>query len=79
MARRGSLAAGATASVRGGAGFSGFAAGKAGLRMVAESLARELGPKNIHVAHVIVDGAIDVHPGTTEIIFNALNRFMVQS
>lgn len=53
------LFTGATASLRGGAGFSGFAAGKAGLRMVAESLARELGPQNIHVAHVIVDGAID--------------------
>lgn len=53
------LFTGATASVRGGTGFSGFAAGKAGLRMVAESLARELGPKNIHVAHIIVDGAID--------------------
>lgn len=53
------LFTGATASVRGGTGFSGFAAGKAGLRMVAESLARELGPLNIHVGHVIIDGAID--------------------
>jgi len=50
---------GATASMRGGVGYAGFSAGKAGLRMVAQSLARELGPKNIHVAHVIVDGAID--------------------
>lgn len=50
---------GATASMRGGVGYSGFSAGKAGLRMVAQSLARELGPKNIHVGHVIVDGAID--------------------
>lgn len=53
------LFTGATASLRGGAGFAGFAAGKAGLRMVAQSLARELGPKGIHVAHVVVDGAID--------------------
>jgi NAD(P)-dependent dehydrogenase (short-subunit alcohol dehydrogenase family) len=50
---------GATASLRGGAGFSAFAGGKAALRMLAQSMARELGPKGIHVAHVIVDGAID--------------------
>ena len=50
---------GATASLRGGAGFSAFASAKAGLRAVAQSMARELGPKNVHVAHVIVDGAID--------------------
>jgi NAD(P)-dependent dehydrogenase (short-subunit alcohol dehydrogenase family) len=53
------LCTGATASLRGGAMFAGFAAGKAGLRMVAQSMARELGPKGIHVAHVIIDGAID--------------------
>jgi len=53
------LFTGATASLRGGAGFAGFAAGKAGLRMVAQSMARELGPKGIHVAHVVVDGGID--------------------
>lgn len=53
------LFTGATASVRGGAGFAAFAAGKHGLRAVAQSMARELGPQNIHVAHVVVDGAID--------------------
>lgn len=53
------LFTGATASIRGSAGYSGFAAGKAGLRMMAQSLARELAPKNIHVGHVIIDGAID--------------------
>ena len=53
------LFTGATASMRGGDGFAGFAAGKAGLRMVAQSLSRELAPKNIHVAHVVIDGAID--------------------
>lgn len=53
------LFTGATASVRGREGFSAFAAAKAGLRAVAQSLARELGPKGVHVAHVIVDGAID--------------------
>ncbi len=53
------LFTGATASLRGGAGFAGFSAGKSGLRMVAQSMARELGPKGIHVGHVVVDGAID--------------------
>ena len=53
------LFTGATASVRGREGFSAFAAAKAGLRALAQSLAREMGPKGIHVAHVIVDGAID--------------------
>ena len=53
------LFTGATASLRGGAGFAAFAAAKFGLRAVAQSMARELGPKNIHVAHLIIDGAID--------------------
>lgn len=50
---------GATASVRGSHGFSAFASAKHGLRALAQSMARELGPKNIHVAHTIIDGAID--------------------
>lgn len=50
---------GATASLRGGSGFSAFSGAKAALRMLAQSMARELGPKNIHVAHTIIDGAID--------------------
>lgn len=50
---------GATASVRGREGFAAFAAAKHGLRAVAQSMARELGPKGIHVAHTIIDGAID--------------------
>jgi len=53
------LFTGATASVRGSAQFAAFAAAKGGLRQVAQSMARELGPKNIHVAHVVVDGMID--------------------
>jgi NAD(P)-dependent dehydrogenase (short-subunit alcohol dehydrogenase family) len=53
------LFTGATASVRGGSGFAAFAAAKFGLRAVAQSMARELGPKNIHVAHLIIDGGID--------------------
>jgi NAD(P)-dependent dehydrogenase (short-subunit alcohol dehydrogenase family) len=53
------LFTGATASLRGGAGFAAFAAGKHGLRAVAQSIARELGPQGIHVAHLVVDAAID--------------------
>jgi NAD(P)-dependent dehydrogenase (short-subunit alcohol dehydrogenase family) len=53
------LFTGATASVRGGCGFAAFAAAKFGLRAVAQSMARELAPKNVHVAHLIIDGAID--------------------
>ena len=53
------LFTGATASLRGSAQFAGFAGAKAGLRMLAQSMARELGPRGIHVAHVVVDGAID--------------------
>lgn len=51
---------GATASVKASAGFAAFGAGKQGLRAVAGSLARELGPRGIHVSHVIIDGIIDV-------------------
>ena len=62
MAERGRgtmIFTGATASVRGGAGFSAFASAKAGLRNLAQSAAREYGPKGVHIAHVIVDGMID--------------------
>jgi NAD(P)-dependent dehydrogenase (short-subunit alcohol dehydrogenase family) len=50
---------GATASLRGGPGYAAFAAAKSGLRAVAQSMARELGPKNIHVAHLIIDSGVD--------------------
>ena len=50
---------GATASLRGGAGFAAFAGAKHALRALAQSMARELGPEGIHVAHVVIDGAID--------------------
>lgn len=52
------LFTGATASLRGGAGFANLAVGKFGLRALSQSMARELGPENIHVAHVIIDGQI---------------------
>ncbi len=53
------LFTGATASLRGGSGYSAFAGGKFALRALAQSMARELGPKGIHVAHPVIDGAID--------------------
>ncbi|MFV3127188.1 SDR family oxidoreductase [Niveispirillum sp. KHB5.9] len=53
------LFTGATASLRGSAGFSAFAGAKHGLRALAQSMARELGPSGIHVGHLIIDGAID--------------------
>jgi NAD(P)-dependent dehydrogenase (short-subunit alcohol dehydrogenase family) len=53
------LFTGATASLRGGANFAAFAGAKHGLRALAQSMARELGPRGIHVGHVVVDGGID--------------------
>ena len=53
------LFTGATAGLRGAAHFAAFAGAKHALRALAQSMARELGPRNIHVAHVVVDGAID--------------------
>ena len=50
---------GATASLRGGIGYAAFAAAKAGLRATAQSMARELGPQNIHVAHLVIDSGVD--------------------
>ena len=54
---------GATASLRGGKGFANLAVGKFGLRALAQSAAREFGPQGVHVAHVIVDGAINTGSG----------------
>jgi NAD(P)-dependent dehydrogenase (short-subunit alcohol dehydrogenase family) len=51
---------GATAAMKASANFAAFASGKHGLRAVAQSMAKELGPKGIHVAHAIIDGMIDV-------------------
>jgi NAD(P)-dependent dehydrogenase (short-subunit alcohol dehydrogenase family) len=53
------LFTGASASLRGKAGFAAFASAKAALRALAQSLAREFGPQGLHVAHVIIDGGID--------------------
>lgn len=62
MVPRGSgtiLFTGATASIRGGSGFAAFSAAKFGLRAVAQAMARELGPKNIHVVHLLIDAGVD--------------------
>ncbi len=53
------LISGATASIRGSAKFAAFASAKFALRGLAQAMARELGPKGVHVAHVVLDGAID--------------------
>jgi NAD(P)-dependent dehydrogenase (short-subunit alcohol dehydrogenase family) len=53
------LFTGATASLRGRPPFAAFASAKAGLRSLAQSLAREFGPRGVHVAHVVIDGGID--------------------
>lgn len=53
------LFTGASASLRGRAGFAAFASAKAGLRALAQAMARELGPKGLHVAHLVIDGGID--------------------
>ena len=53
------LFTGATASMRGRDGYSAFSGAKHALRALAQSMARELGPQGIHVAHTVIDGAID--------------------
>jgi NAD(P)-dependent dehydrogenase (short-subunit alcohol dehydrogenase family) len=67
------LFTGATASTRGAAGFAAFSSAKQGLKALAQSMARELGPRNIHVAHVVIDAAVDTEwikenfPGSQEL------------
>ena len=58
---------GATAAMRGGANFAAFAMGKFGLRALAQSMARELGPRGIHVAHVVIDGGIGESADSTRL------------
>src|SRR4029078_4029066 len=53
------LFTGATASMRGGKGFAAFSSAKFGLRAVAQAMARELGPRNIHVVHLLIDAGVD--------------------
>jgi NAD(P)-dependent dehydrogenase (short-subunit alcohol dehydrogenase family) len=53
------LITGASASLRGRAGYGAFNSAKAGLRILAQAMAKEYGPEGIHVGHVVVDGAVD--------------------
>lgn len=53
------IATGATASTKASANFASFAAGKFALRALSQSIAKEFGPKGVHVAHVIIDGIVD--------------------
>ncbi len=69
------LFTGATASLRGAPGFAAFAGAKHALRALAQSMARELGPRGIHVAHVVIDGAID----TAFIAENFPQRYALKS
>jgi NAD(P)-dependent dehydrogenase (short-subunit alcohol dehydrogenase family) len=66
------LFTGATAALRGSANFAAFAIGKFGLRALAQSMARELGPKGIHVAHVIIDGGIGENPEESQLSPDAI-------
>jgi NAD(P)-dependent dehydrogenase (short-subunit alcohol dehydrogenase family) len=59
------IATGNTSALRGKAGFAGFAPSKAAQRILAEAMARELGPKGVHVAYLLIDAVIDV-PWTRE-------------
>lgn len=69
------LFTGATASLRGAAGFSAFAGAKHALRALAQSMARELAPQGIHVGHLVIDGAID----TAFIAENFPERYALKS
>jgi NAD(P)-dependent dehydrogenase (short-subunit alcohol dehydrogenase family) len=53
------LFTGATASIRGGKGFVAFSSAKFGLRAVAQAMAREIGPRDIHVVHLLIDAGVD--------------------
>ena len=73
------LFTGATASVKSYAGSAGFAVGKYGLRALAESMARELQPKNVHVAHFVIDGGIGVDDGEARLEPDAIAETYYQT
>lgn len=70
------LITGATAALRGGAAFAAFASAKAAQRILAESMARQLGPEGIHVGYVVVDGVIDM-PTTRQIFADRPDDFFL--
>jgi NADP-dependent 3-hydroxy acid dehydrogenase YdfG len=69
---------GATASVRGGAGFAAFSSAKAAQRNLVQSIARHMSPHGIHVAYVIIDGVIDMER-TRELFFDKPDEFFLQA
>lgn len=71
------IVSGATAALRGGAGFASFASAKAAQRSLAQSMARQLGPRGIHVAYVVIDGVIDV-PRTRQIFGDRPDDFFLK-
>lgn len=70
------LVTGATASLRGGAGFAAFAPAKAAQRSLAQSLSRTLGPQGVHVAYIVVDGVIDTPVTRTFLADRADEHFL---
>ena len=68
---------GATASLKGAAGFVAFASAKAAQRSLAQSLARKLGPEGIHVAHVVIDAVVDM-PASRAMVPDAPDSFFAQ-
>lgn len=79
MVPRGSgtiLFTGASASLRGGAGFANLAVGKFGLRALAQSMARELQPKGVHVAHVVIDGMVLSERSNVELATRSPDSFL---
>ncbi|HZR81539.1 MAG TPA: SDR family NAD(P)-dependent oxidoreductase [Candidatus Binatia bacterium] len=71
------VATGNTSALRGKASFAGFAPTKAAQRILAESMARDLGPKGVHVAYVVIDAVIDV-PWTRQAFRDAPDDFFIQ-
>jgi NAD(P)-dependent dehydrogenase (short-subunit alcohol dehydrogenase family) len=71
------VATGNTSALRGKSNFAGFAPSKAAQRILAESMARDLGPKGVHVAYVVIDAVIDV-PWTRQMFQDAPDDFFIQ-
>ena len=71
------IVTGNTSALRGKAGFAGFAPTKAAQRILAESMARDLGPKGVHVAYLVIDAVIDV-PWTRERLNDKPDDFFIQ-
>ena len=71
------MASGNTSALRGKPNFAGFAPTKAAQRILAESMARTLGPKGIHVAYIVIDAVIDL-PWTRKMMPEASDAYFIQ-